>query len=209
MPTTRTENSKGTVVTAELPRGKGEILEILPMGEVDRTAFDYLALGLRIRFGRQVEIIPDQQLPSEAFEATRNQWLAREILRSIRPRPSAWRTLAVVGVDLFAPGLGFVFGEADPTGRKVIFSLERLRPEHAGEPADRELLLGRSLKEAVHEVGHTCGLPHCRDRFCVMRFSNSLSDTDLKRDNFCDRCRRSIARTLAPATGAGVSPRNR
>ena len=196
------------MVAVDPPRGKGEILEVLPMGEVDRSAFDYLALGLRIRFGRPVELIPDQQLPAEALDAGRNQWLAREILRQIRPRSSAWRTLAVVGVDLYAPGLKYVFGESDPTGKKAIFSMERLRPEHAGEPADRELLLGRSLKEAVHEVGHTLGLPHCRDRFCVMRFSNySLSDTDLKRDNFCDRCRRTVARTLAPA--AAASPRSR
>jgi archaemetzincin len=202
MPTTRSD--RAGVATIEPPRGRGETIDVLPVGDVDRTPFDYLLLGLRLRFGRPVELLGDQQLPEEAFDRARGQWQAREILRSIQPRPSAWRTLAVVGVDLYAPGLTFVFGEADPAGRRAIFSLERLRPEHAGEPADRELLLGRSLKEAVHEIGHTLGLGHCRDRFCVMRFSNSLSDTDLKRDAFCDRCRRLAARSITLVTGAGT-----
>jgi len=205
MPTVRSE--KGGVITADSTRSRGENIDILPMGEVDRSPFDYLALGLRIRFGRRVEFLPDQPLPEEAFDRTRGQWLARELLRSIKPRPSTWRTLAVVGVDLFAPGLTFVFGEADPTGRRAIFSIDRLRPERAGEPADRELLLGRCLKEAVHEVGHTISLGHCRDRFCVMRFSNSLADTDLKRDNFCGRCRRLVARGTGGLAGTAAAPR--
>jgi archaemetzincin len=186
-------------------RGRLETIDILPIGQVDRSPFDYLILGLRLRFGRNVDVLPDQPLPEDALDRSRNQWLAREILRSLRPRPSAWRTIAVAGVDLYAPGLTFIFGEADPTSAKAIFSLERLRPEHAGEPADRELLLGRSLKEAVHELGHTLGLAHCRDRFCVMRFSNSLTDTDLKRDAFCDRCRRAAARNITASAGAGAA----
>jgi archaemetzincin len=192
---------------ADSRKPRGETLDIIPFGDVDRFPLDYLLLGLQVRFGRPVEILADQPLPDEAFEPTRGQWLAREILRSLTPRPGAWRTLALVGVDLYAPGLSFVFGEADPTGRRAIFSLERLRPEHAGEPADRELLLGRSLKEAVHEIGHTLGLAHCRDRFCVMRFSNSLADTDLKRDSFCERCRRAAARNIATLAGAGATSR--
>jgi archaemetzincin len=41
----------------------------------------------------------------------------------------------------------------------------------------------------VHELGHTYGLRHCRDPRCVMHFSNSLHDTDVKGAGFCPRCR--------------------
>ncbi len=50
-------------------------------------------------------------------------------------------------------------------------------------------LLERTLKEAIHEIGHTYGIGHCRDPRCVMHFSNSLADTDIKGPDFCHRCK--------------------
>jgi archaemetzincin len=190
------------------PKKQLETLDIIPIGMVDRTPLEYLAIGLKIRFGRQTEILPDLQLADPGTDKTRGQWLASTVLKTIVPRPGAWRTLAMMSEDLYAPGLSFVFGEADAPAKKAVFSIHRLRPEHAGEPADRELLFGRCLKEAVHELGHTLGLAHCRDRFCVMRFSNSLIDTDLKRDQFCERCRRSAVHNLSAngqLVGAGAA----
>ena len=57
-----------------------------------------------------------------------------------------------------------------------------------GYPVDSGLLVERSVKEAVHEIGHTLGLVHCRDPLCVMFFSSSFDDTDCKRSAFCERC---------------------
>ena len=106
------------------------------------------------------------------------------------PTPdSGDRILGVVDVDIFAPGLNFVFGEADITGGKAIISLQRLRQEFYGLSQDQDLFQERVLKEAVHELGHTYGLMHCLNPACVMHFSNSLHDTDLKGWNFCPTCK--------------------
>jgi len=47
----------------------------------------------------------------------------------------------------------------------------------------------RALKEAVHELGHLLGLPHCDNPRCIMFFSNTLADTDRKGPGFCPACR--------------------
>ncbi len=86
-------------------------------------------------------------------------------------------------VDLYAERLNFVFGQAQIGGGTAVISLNRLSSE------DRHLFLTRALKEALHELGHATGLGHCDDERCVMHFSNTLADTDLKGPGYCQACR--------------------
>jgi len=58
--------------------------------------------------------------------------------------------------------------------------------------SDESLFHQRIVKEAVHELGHAFGLNHCNNPICVMYFSNSLPDTDIKQYSFCDVCRTKI-----------------
>jgi archaemetzincin len=131
------------------------------------------------------------ELYPEEFHRRRRQYLATLVLSRLRPlKASSEYLLGITAADLYARGLNFVFGEADPTIRCALVSLARLGPAPGG--GGRATFLIRALTEAAHETGHLLLLPHCPDPGCVMHFSNSLADTDRKGPAFCDSCRRRL-----------------
>lgn len=138
-------------------------------------------------------VIDDQAThpPSSCLNRSRRQYSSTLILQflhgSVR-KGNNERILAIESVDLYAGNLNFVFGEADPSIGIAVVSTYRLRPEFYGEVPNPALFFSRLVKESVHELGHTFGLEHCSDNACVMHFSNSLLDTDLKGPDFCQRC---------------------
>ena len=91
-------------------------------------------------------------------------------------------------MDLFIPILTYVFGEARIGGRVAIFSATRLKQEFYGLPQDQVLFYERCEKEALHELGHTFGLVHCPFYDCVMHYSNSIEDVDVKNATWCRDC---------------------
>jgi len=143
--------------------------------------------------------------PERSFDAGRAQYSSTMLLRLLLDDPlhTEHRVLAVASVDLFAPVLTYVFGEAQLAGRAAVVSLHRLRAELYGLPADAALLAGRLVKEAIHEVGHTYGLVHCAEASCVMRSSTYVEDIDLKPATFCDSCLQVVRRDWEPC---GLGP---
>ncbi|MEW6143198.1 MAG: archaemetzincin family Zn-dependent metalloprotease [Chloroflexota bacterium] len=152
---------------------------------------EWLVVSLDKVFGAKVvEGLPLVAI-DDACDQGRGQYLAGGILAklAVSNLERGAKVLGVAEVDLYAPGLNFVFGQADARLGTAVISLCRLRQEFYGLPADDQLFRDRALKEAVHEIGHTFGLGHCPDDGCVMRFSNCLADTDFKSANFCAGCR--------------------
>lgn len=168
------------------------MIVLIPIGEVEQATLETLRRPLAEVFGQRMQIGHRMPLPRESWNQSRGQYLALSLLALIPLPNSGNRVLGVVDVDIFAPELNFVFGQADIAGKRTLISLQHLRQEFHGLPKDEDLFLERALKEAVHELGHTYGLGHCPNPACVMHFSNSLRDTDVKGWNLCSTCREKL-----------------
>lgn len=168
---------------------------VIPIGKVDREVLSATAAGLAEIYHAQIETGEVVPIPEDAYDRRRDQYHSTTILHMLEKivQKLSGRALGVIDRDLFVPELNFVFGEAGMTTGVAVISVTRLRQEYYSLRPDSGLFLQRTVKEATHELGHTFGLGHCRDPKCIMRFSNSLSDTDRKGPGFCSPCRQRLA----------------
>jgi archaemetzincin len=183
-------------------------LALLPLGSPPGSLLERLDVCLSRAFGLRARTMACVDDPPEAFDATRGQWNAVAVLRSLLDRagPDGERLLGITERDLFVPVLTFVYGQAQLRGRVAVVSLARLRPEFHGLRPDPELLAARAAKEAVHEVGHALGLVHCLDRRCPMALSLGLEDLDFKTAAPCPSCAALLKDSFAAPGHASTSP---
>jgi len=157
--------------------------------EVDRDAARRVAARVETAFGGPVR---ELELGSVefAFDPARGQYASIAILEmALRRCPEdARKLLAVTGRDLYIPVLTFVFGQAQLGGRAGVVSVARLAQEFYGLAPDREILLERADKEALHETGHMFGLVHCAERRCAMSLATNVRQIDFKDNAFCPQC---------------------
>jgi archaemetzincin len=168
-----------------------ECVYVCPLGSVDERILDCVSRGLAKRSNMAVRVLPAMGDPAYAYDEKRGQYNSKRVLKRLAaccPR-EAFTIMGVTRVDLFVPILTFVFGAAQMSGRCAVISTQRLDPVYYQAPKDQNLLMERVEKTAVHELGHSMGLVHCRDRRCVMFSSTRIEDTDFKKSEFCYTCR--------------------
>ena len=163
-------------------------LYLRPIGDIDTTLLVELTAPLGRIFNEIVNIDQPAGIPELAYNPNRNQYHSSIILNSMMKslHEDADKILGIADHDVCVPHLNFVFGEARE--RVAVISITRLRQEYYGLPKNDQLFKDRVVKEAVHEIGHMFGLRHCPEIRCVMHFSNSLEDTDIKSYRFCPKC---------------------
>ena len=166
---------------------------ILPLDGAGELEVSETRRVVEERFYAETRVLPEKRIPLSLFDNYRRQFLADAVLELVAEHAENLDALvSVAGVDAYTPGLNFVFGIASSLLRACVVFTWRLKPEFYGEPPSMELYVSRLRKEVVHELGHVFGLKHCRTPGCVMRFSNSIRDTDAKSDKYCLKCTRKL-----------------
>lgn len=163
-------------------------VEVLPLGAFPSGR----AAAIAARLSREISAtcrLDSPRAPSVPRVPGRDQLDADALLVSLEAAPADGVVrLGVTDHDVAIPIFTFVFGRARAGGRAAVVSLARLDPTFYGLPADEEALVGRAVRESLHELGHVASLPHCPGAECLMRFAGSVDKADLRGSRFCPEC---------------------
>jgi len=163
---------------------------ISPIGDVTPDLPGPISKEIKRIYGYPTEVLSLLDDIEFAFHPNRNQYHSTPILEELAQKAPAGaiKVLALVEVDLFIPILTHVYGEAQLGGTACIVSTARLNEGHSYLNM-QEPFLSRIVKEAVHELGHTFQLRHCREHTCLMHYCRNESDVDRKSDQLCRYCK--------------------
>ena len=167
----------------------GAVIAVSPIGDVSPEHVRAARAEIEQLFGYSTETVRLLDDLSFAYSDERRQYHSTLILDKLA-RLSPRRVIKVLGiarVDLYIPILTHVFGEAQLGGTACVISTCRLE-EGPTLPPDAASLTARIVKEAVHELGHTFKLRHCREKTCIMHYCRSVADVDRKSRHFCRYC---------------------
>ncbi len=163
---------------------------IAPVKFYSALLLQKIVAELSKRFSSKINII-DLKLNLDDFLSTdRKQYFSTQIIAEAMKFTDEFngKIILLTNVDIFVPALTFIFGEAQLNGKHSILSVCRLHEEFYSGISNENLLLERTIKEALHELGHCYGLRHCLDWDCVMHSSPGIEEVDIKGDTFCSKC---------------------
>ena len=175
----------------------GKIILVL-LSEIDEHVLEVLRQSLEQTFHRIVETRAKIRSLDYTYNSSRNQYISPRLLSRLRhiKKDCHDKILGIVDVDLYSPEFDFVFGEAEISSGVATVSFYRLRPERCGLRPDIKVFEERAVKEAVHELGHLYHLDHCTNPKCVMNFSTSLVDINIKGKTFCSKCQQKLRKDI-------------
>lgn len=163
---------------------------ISPVGNIDSELFEPISMGIKRIFRYKTEVITFLQDVSFALDPKRKQHHSTPILKKLEEAApvQAVKVIGITSVDLFIPILTHVYGEAQIGGTSCIISTHRLA-DGLSLAADKNTYYKRVAKEAIHELGHTFKLRHCKERACIMHYCRSIKDVDRKSEQLCRYCK--------------------
>jgi archaemetzincin len=128
-------------------------------------------------------------LPRSAYYYKRNRYRADSLIRFLDKITNAGQiSIGLTDKDISTTKNGIadwgVIGLGYCPGKACVASTFRL------SKAEREIQL---FKVAIHELGHTEGLPHCPVKNCFMRDAEGRNPTN-EENEFCPKCKQLLVK---------------
>lgn len=167
---------------AEDPGGKPLVI-LVTLGSFPPELLDAVEAGLKEALPLEVRRGPTIPLPPRAYYPPRRRYRADVILEVLSEmaaeEPPGAHLLGVTEVDISTTNGKIkdwgIFGLSYVPGPAAVISSRRLR-RGARDPAHFAF---RVANTALHEIGHSLGLPHCEEPRCPMRDAEgSIATTD-------------------------------
>jgi archaemetzincin len=194
-PPDRVESAPSSPATASPATVPALVVHMIPLGSIPDQMVEQAALGLRSHAPVTVVVEPRATLGADLKASIRERYRADKILEWMDTRADAHgKWMGVTDVDIVARkgnndnwgvlGLGAV------DGRCSILSIFRMQRRWENGGAADEVVKDRLWKTAVHELGHTLGLPHCPTRGCIMEDAHGTVKTTDRETDLCADCQR-------------------
>lgn len=175
-------SEKKSVVKEKVEKPAVTIL-IQPFTDIKPETVAKVAEGIRNVYPN-VKVLDPIDFPENTYYKERNRYRADSIIKFLhKETKEGFVTIGLTSKDISATrgkikdfgimGLGYSPGKA------CVASKFRLSKENSDE---------QFYKIAIHELGHTQGLPHCPEKMCFMRDAEGKNPTNEETD-FCKKCK--------------------
>jgi len=159
-------------------------ITILPLGNKLPDAFIRAVQADIKKFLPTVELAPITPMPASAYNRIRGRYRADSLIHWMGRNANTDQIyIGITNVDISTtkgnkPDWG-VMGLGFRPGNAAIASNFRMKNKE------------QFWKIAIHELGHTSGLPHCPVKTCFMRDAEGGNPTDEEKE-FCPKCRSTL-----------------
>ena len=139
-----------------------------------------------------VEINGTRTLPVKAYYKPRGRYRANQLLNDLTTIVGYNKVIGITSRDISTTsGVHYdwgVMGLASCPGKSSVISTFRIKTP------DKAKFNDRFIKIALHELGHTMGVPHCTfSTTCFMEAANgTVKSVDRETRHMCSRCKKTL-----------------
>ena len=164
---------------------------IIYYSAVDKNLKAELLQNIKQTYFCNVSEVPAlHTLPAAAYYKARNRYRAPVLLQYLNAIKGFDKIIGITTKDISTTNGKFydwgIMGLGSCPGKSCVISTFRIRT------SDKLLFNDRFVKVALHELGHTMGLPHCTfSKTCFMEAAEgSIKSVDRESRSLCSNCRR-------------------